>query len=177
MPAIKFEKDQVLLLKPTKITNTGKPVHSTVMGGDCIRYDIEFEDKNKNTGKAEFLCRKSTCEDFVEGVFCYVKVLWLAGRGDATIAPCEPPGEQTRDVQRSQPKETHIVDTRDTPRPNPFNVSVNGKATTYAMAYAKDILVAEIARRADGAVTDSDIDRMVAWGAKIANSMTEQLDF
>ena len=178
MADIKFEKDQVLLLKPTSIKNTNKVVKSQHFGGDCIRYDLEFEDKNKATGKAEFLCRAGNCEDFQLGIFRYVKVSWLAGRGDATVEPCEPPGESSKPNLHKRDREEAVIDTQTTPAPNPFNVSVNGRAATYAMAYAKDIKAAQIATRgASAEVTDADIEDVIRWSGKIAIGITENMDF
>lgn len=179
MPAIKFEKDKILLLKPTNIVNTGKKVNSKHFQGECIRYDIDFEDKDKNTSKAEFLCRAGTCSDFEVGIPRYVRVVWVAERGDATVEPCEPPGEKANTRNTALPeKTTETIDTRNTPALNPFNVSVNGKAATYAMAYAKDIKMAEISKRKVGSkVTDEDIEDVIRWGGKISMALTEQLDF
>jgi len=179
MTAIKFEKDKVLLLKPIKIVNTQKEVKSQHFGGVCIRYDIDFEDKDKNTSKAEFLCRAGTCSDFEVGIPRYVRVVWVAERGDATIEPCEPPGERMAPQSKVLPEKTvETIDTRNTPAPNPFNVSVNGKAATYAMAYAKDIKMAEIAARGwNVPVTDKDIDDIVRWSGKLAIGITDNMDF
>ncbi len=179
MPAIKFEKDKILLLKPVNIVNTEKKVRSQHFGGECIRYDIDFEDKDKNTSKAEFLCRAGTCSDFEVGVPRYVRVVWVAERGDATVEPCEPPGEKVAPVSKALPEKTsEVIDTRNTPAPNPYNVPVHGKAVAFAAGYAKDIKCAEIASRGWGVpVTDKDVEDVVRWTGMIATGMVDLMDF
>lgn len=112
---------------------------------------------------------------------------WIRCKQPSDIAcvvePCDPPGEQAQTSRNALPKpatDTIKPEERmNTPAdPSPVGKLNNERLLSVATSYAKDLKVAEIGRREYGAVvTEQDIEDVAAWGLKIFNTMSEQLNF
>ncbi len=177
MGSIVMKKGEAMPLKITSIVPNVKQVKK----GDTIyqRHDIHMEDKQGNTLRGEFLNQSMTPDGFHIGIIQYVRCLWWDDKGP-TIEPYDP-AVIAEPIVQSLPKQNVEIPNANQER-QPVaqhaiagDANVGGKAIVFAMAYAKDILVAEIGRKKPGYVaTDEDIERMISNAKKIRMGL---LDF
>jgi hypothetical protein len=138
-------------------------------------YDVCLEDKNGNRAICEYISLRNTQNELHKGVTQYIRCGIFGGKGTPEIEPVEGPNE---DSQRTLPQGEKAITTYKDGAANGFAVPVTGKSMTFAMAWAKDILVAEIAKQPEGyRVTNVDIEKMVRNADLINNALTERIEF
>lgn len=175
MGNIVMAKGQYMQLRVDSITPNVKQVRK---GNEVYqRHDIYLSDpKTGNTLRGEFLNMSLTPDGFVLGVIQYVRCIWWDEKGP-TIEPYDPVSPNSPPVQRdSLPKQNvelsnanqDIASNQQVQHAINSDLNVGGKAIVFAMAYAKDLKVAEVARQKMGyKVTDKDIEDVIAWGKQI----------
>ncbi len=176
MALLELQAGQTYLLKVAQIINRNKkiPQRGGVM---CNGYFVWLEDRCGSSLQVEYLTPKDNADDLVVGVEQYISCKLISSFGVPEIEPGDEPNSRL-------PKLTKYTDADLTVKKDPasdvnyFAASVGGKAIVFAMGYAKDILLAEIAKQPEGyRVTDEDIDKMFQWGTRITTEMVERIDF
>jgi len=172
MEFAKMSKGTTYNLKVTKITENVKSINTR--SGTRYRHDIEGIDTG--TGfkyKCEYLTRETTQDQFA--LHCYSKVRCISdyAEGDTiepcTLEVCDSPASRDRKLPAFH---------GDDPAPSAKSVNVSGLSTTFAHAYAKDILVAEMSRwHPARAVTPEDIARMNLNAEMINASIVSSIIF
>lgn len=183
MAELKFKPGDIKLLKPTNILRTTKASFSKQDRPVNFQYYITMEDKAGDSVTCEFLSGEEPQDDFNLGVYQYIKVNFLSPhKGTPEIVPCEEP-QKASNIQYNAHIQTpgntsyvDIADTKDKPEPNCYSVPAHGKAITFAMGYAKDILVAELQGN-PRKVTDDDIKRMTSWAEIINQAICDRINF
>lgn len=164
-------------LKPTKIEGPDKLFPTA--NGPRYRFWVEFVDKNGNTVKAEYPSPYDPQMGFELNVFQYVTCKYITKNIPEVVPGDEParPAQPIYNDIKEAAKTTEYIDTRNVPIINPYNKNVSGTSSIFAMAYAKDILCAEIARQPKGyKTTDEDMDRMIKNFHTIVISQTSKMD-
>lgn len=184
MAEIVFSRNLVLRVKVTKIEENKK----TIPKGNGVtmqRHDLYIEDEKGNTARVEYLNHSLTCHEFVVGVWQYMRCTWPDEKG-STVEPYDPERPNVPNVPRETPQsglpqQNAYIPNVNQDRPPVIqhaiasDANVGGKAIVFAMAYAKDLKVAEIAKRKAGAkVTDDDISEMISWAKQLRMGL---LDF
>jgi putative component of membrane protein insertase Oxa1/YidC/SpoIIIJ protein YidD len=166
---LKLEKDKVYTLRIDEIKENVK-CFNTKEGQKC-RHDITCSDKHGNSGIFEYCTFTPTADGFNQGAWQLVKCKFASDKGiEVTTVDDAPPQRQEVPYTDTKPEAQNSV--------NAYSVSLHGKSITFATAYAKDILCAEIATRPPGTVvTEEDIQGMLANAELINNWMTERVKF
>lgn len=187
MPIL-MEKNQVLLLKVTSVVEKKKTFQKN--GSTHYRHDIYLQDKPGNTSVKEYVTQEETQDKFFPGQWQYVKCLFPNEKGDE-IEPWDDqkdaPLKQVREIANSLPKGASEDNAPARPQYRPdghgeakncYSVKLTGESITFAMAWAKDLKVAEIAKRKAGSkVTDEDLADMARWADVINNNICERISF
>ena len=147
--------------------------------GTRYRYLIFGADKKGLSFSGEYLAmpESNPWEEFIEGVMQYVKCTRLSPRGTPTIEPCEEPGSITKMYSELKKTTTDLKKEALPYQPNCYSAQVSGTAICFSMAYAKDLKVAEIAKRESGEVTDQDIEDVCRWAHTINDRMCDRINF
>ncbi len=176
-----LQKGDIISLKVTNIHPTGKPVNK--QSGKFYQYHITMEDKKGDFVLCEYLSPIEEQDKFYMGLMQYIEVKYLSQKGTPEVEPCEPPTKQKyptlTEVPGATPGNTSHVDVPSAEKKgeaNCYSVPAHGKAITFAMGYAKDILVAEIAAN-PRKVTSEDIDRMTGWADQINQKICDRIQF
>lgn len=176
-----LNKGDIVSLKVTNIKPTGKEVNKQT--GTFYQYYITVEDKKGDWISCEYLSPVSDQNVFVLNVFQYIEVKYLSPKmGTPEIEPAEEPVKHNRvalqEVKTVTPGNTSHVDEpgKKESAVNCASVNANGRAITYSVAYAKDLLVAEITAN-PRQVTDADIDRMMKWANIIDTGICGRINF
>lgn len=186
MPELKLNKGDIVSLKATKIQRSTKAPFQKQDGSTNYQYHITMEDKKGDSVICEYLSQKETQDEFFAGIFQFIEVKFLSQRGTPEIVPSEEPRQIHNsawlEATQRTPGNTSIVDeplksgnTKETAS-NCYSVPAHGKAITFAMGYAKDIMVAEINAN-PRKVTDEDIKRMTGWADIINQAICERISF
>lgn len=170
MPELKLESGNTYHLKITKYQLRQKKIQKKD-GFVYFIYWVGLEDKQGNTIQAEYLTRHEKPDAFVEGVWQYVKCGIVGVIGVPEVEPADDPTMSKSTVHYADiQKETIPV--------NCYAAPIGGKAITFAMGYAKDILVAEMAKWPEKRrVSAKDIKRMATWASAINNEMCDRINF
>jgi hypothetical protein len=180
MSTLRIERGQKAQVKVTKIDLCVKTV-SFRTGAKC-KHDIHIQNQAGETAICETFTLEGVRPDFVEGVMQWVQCVAISPAPHFTmdIKPTEPPNIKFG-IDRQEPI---MAATYPTPRQeqptenNMYTLNASGKMITFATAYAKDILVAEISKKPEGyEVTDDDIQRMMGWAAKICAETVDLVNF
>lgn len=181
MGKLTLKQGETYSLKITGITTDGKCI-VTKKRGECFRYFIDLVDKLGNGVRAEYLSPYNDGTPFASDIFQYIKCTAVASGFEAyTIEPGEEPttlSSMARDVNS-------IISAKGTPllnspeplpyKPNCHVANIQGTSIAFSMAYAKDILVAEIA--ASGRLpTKEDVNRMLMWSTMINDHICEKIN-
>lgn len=153
-----------------------RPSFTLKSGGTFYNYIIDVEISGGESGRVEYSCKRETVDevkkyDFLPGVYQKMKVKKCSELG------CEV--ETVPDVLGPDPafkvSPQGANPTSQLPvEKNIYAMSSSGANITFAMAYAKDLLVAEIGRQPEGyRVTEGDITRMMSMAGKIAFGISE----
>ena len=153
-----LKKGEIYNFKVTDIVEDVKFFNGN--GGTKHKHSITFEDKSGAQIKAEYLTNSPGQKGaFVKGVIQYFRVLWEDER-EYRIEPCDEPPK----VTTQSPTNSNSQPQSPTGK-NCYNLNISGSSIAFAMAYAKDIKSAEIARQPEGySVSDRDIEDMCRWG-------------
>lgn len=181
MNTLKIERGQKAQVKVTKIDLCVKTVPFRT-GVKC-RHDIHIQNQAGETAICETFTPEGVHPDFVEGIVQWVQCVAISPAPHFTmdIQPTEPPAASGR-VPTSTPSVQHPQTSAARQEPptenNMYTLNASGKMITFATAYAKDILVAEISKKPEGyEVTDDDIQRMMGWAAKICAETVDLVNF
>lgn len=178
-----LNKGDIVSLKVTNIKPTGKVVNKQT--GTFHQYYITMEDKKGDFATCEYLSIDVEQDKFYLGVMQYVEVKYLSPKGTPEIEPCEPSAPSGRVAIREVPGKvvapgnTSHIDlpgVKEVAAPNCYSVPASGKAITFAMGYAKDLKVAEIATMGRK-VTREDVEEVCAWADIINDKICERLSF
>lgn len=176
-----LNKGDIVSLKVTNINPTGKEVKKQT--GHFYQYYIAMEDKNGGTVICEYLSPVEYQDRFYHGIMQYIEVKYLSQKGTPEIEPCEEPKKDKWVSLEEIPRTVNPGNTSHVDEPgkkeagvNCASVNANGRAITYSVAYAKDLLVAEIAAN-PRQVTDADIDRMMKWANMINTEICDRINF
>ena len=169
------KENQVLILKVTNILENRKVIN--LKGGAVKhRHDIYLENKEGLKMQGEYLSVSPyVSEDFILNVFQFVKIKKITPLS-IEIEPSEDPALV---VERRQ-LEKDLAPRSNGPAPvkNCYNIPVSGSSITFSMAYAKDILVAEISRKPEGyKVTEEDIKNMIVNADLINAAICDRVSF
>lgn len=165
---MQMQEGKVYYVTVVDIKKTQKQV-STQRYGMTRRYDITVQDKDGNKALCEYLSPTEDQDVFVLGVFQYVKCVVLS------------PKQHTPEIEPSEPPTTptgvdailHMTEDQ----ANRRSANISGQSPTFALAYAKDLLVAEIGNRPPGsAVTDDDMRRLFERATEFNNWMIDKLE-
>lgn len=183
MPELLLAKGDVVSIKVINIVRTSKPPFPKSDGNKYHQFHITVEDKKGATCICEWLGLSDDQDAFVLNVWQWIEVRYTSPKGTPEIYPTEEPRKEKDRVQGERPGATpgntsHV----DIPlgdkknEANCYSVPAHGKAITFAMGYAKDILVAEIAAN-PRKVTSEDIDRMTGWADQINQKICDRIQF
>lgn len=179
MPTLTMAQDQVLNLKVQRIHPRVKEV-TLQKQGKVWRHDIYLVDKHGNEVKGEYLIPEGNPDKFVEGLYQNVKCLYPDPKGPR-IEPYdgELPSQQTPHHRQALPRAAseEIKPPALQQGNNCHNVNLSGKSITFATAYAKDILVAEMRNWKLGRrVSLKDIKRMMGWTDLICVEIADRIN-
>lgn len=171
----------IISLKAKIVHRTNKAPFQKQDGQLRYQYYITMENAKGDVAVCEYLSLKETQDEFFQGAYQYIKVMYLSPKGTPEIIPCE---ESTKNIVPTEvkgvtPGNTSHVDIPAkgvTSEHNCSSVPANGKAITYATAYAKDILVAEISGN-PRKITEEDIRRMMSWADIINQGICDRIAF
>jgi hypothetical protein len=173
MPIL-MEEGMILLVKVTAIEVNKKEF---LKGNQRYwRHDIFMEDQKGNTDRKEYLTTSPGQSDFFlqnPQPWQQIRCLHRDSKGDE-IEPYEPQGTKSplqtaKDIVKNLP--TGASDTP--PGKTCYNVPLTGQSITFAWAWAKDIMVAEIAQRGKNAKFNEEED--MAKMARIADAITQNI--
>jgi hypothetical protein len=178
MATLKIERGQKAQVKVTKIDLCVKTVPFRT--GTKCRHDIHIQNLDGDSAVCETFTPEGVRPDFVEGVMQWVQCVAVSSAPHFTmdIQPTDPPlthsiveyrpSQNTQSAARSEPPTENTM----------YTLNASGKMITFATAYAKDILVAEISKKPEGyEVTDDDIKKMMSWAAKICAETVDLINF
>lgn len=152
-------------------------------------YDIHISNGDGKEVWAEYVTRDTediVRKTFITGVFQFIRCGILSGKGTPEIEPSEDPSlglqqrikPQNASMDHNANNSTVYKDPDFTDKENSYSVIVSGRSITFAMGYAKDILVAEISLRQPGYVaTEEDIQRMIRNANTINDAIVERVTF
>ncbi len=157
-----------------KVTDIKPNIKKFISGrlGEVIRHDIFIEDRAGNTLPCEFISKNEIVTEFVLGVFRWIECKFMEP-DKAIIEPCEPPtangntpAPHPDTIRRESLPQTYL----EAALPDCRNIS--GSSPAFAMAYAKDLKVAEIATRPAGSrVTTDDVADVIKWATLINTAL------
>lgn len=184
MDAIPVTEGQVLSLKVINILQNKKQFQKGTKL--AYRHDITLQDKEGRILVGEYINDSPAIGDsFIQGVYQYVKIKYTNTQG-VEIVPGEatgaPPSSSRMETAKKIAAAAGLVDVpseKSDPQPrNCYSIKIAGESITFSVAYAKDILVAEIGRQPAGyKVTAEDIDRMLQMADQINNAICDRLNF
>lgn len=178
MNTLRIERGQKAQVKVTKIDRCVKTVPFKT--GTKCRHDIHIQNQSGDTAVCETFTMEGELPEFVEGVIQWVQCVAVSPAPHFTmdIKPTDPPearsivGHGVDRVIQTPPRQEPPTEN------NMYTLNASGKMITFATAYAKDILVAEISKKPEGyEVTDDDIKRMMGWAAKICAETVDIVNF
>lgn len=176
MPIL-MERNQTMSLKVVSITENAK----TFQRGNqtCHRHDIYVVDGKGNTDRFEYINDRPTQEGaFVIGVMQYMQCVYPSEKG-YEVKPWDPASIPQPPSHRSTPvpHPPRTIDAIDPPQPNCYTIKMSGESITFCMAWAKDLVVAEIEKREDHTVTDADLDRVIKFADKLNEAICDRVAF
>jgi len=172
MPQLILTKDQVIQVKVTSIKENVKTVQKKE--GIRFRHDITVEAESGDTLKCEYLSpRDKVGDDFVPNVYQYIRCVYPE-RDGATIEPAEPPTQRTH---TSISQELEKKAEKNIPDIDCSTLNISGSSIAFAMAWGKDLVVADIAARPYKEVTEDDVKKMLEFGVKINDGICDFLKF
>lgn len=124
----------------------------------------------------EFMTLDKENHTVTPGVVQYFCVEYVSQRGTPTVVSCEPdekPQEYIGD-QRKFTSEFAAPGVK-----NQYATSISGSAVSFAYAFAKDLMVAEIGRRGEKgeALSDMDLQNVCRMADTIVDSMMARIEF
>lgn len=182
MPIL-MEKNQILLLKVVSVTENKKTFQKN--GSPHHRHDIYLQDKQGNTSVKEYITTSPAQDKFLVDRWQYVKCLFPNERGDE-IEPWDEvqdaPLKKAKEIANSLPKGTSDNAGQyqsGTEPKNCYSVKLSGESITFAFAWAKDLMVAEIGKRKAGSIVDedADVEKIIRMAGKINHGICEYLNF
>lgn len=180
-----MEKGKAYHVKITSIQDGRKPV------GGKYKYFILGHNQAGKEFKAEFLLPEgavmepqdrdeAVAAEFPIGIMRWIRCYNISQLGTYTIEPCEPPGSDlNREWRQTMPMGLNIPkDDAGIPlpyRPPCSSVNVAGSSLAFSVAYAKDLMVAEVGEMDGDRLTDKDIDRLLGWADKINKWLCDKI--
>lgn len=180
MAQLILNKGDIVSLKVTNIKNTTKVVNKQT--GTFYQYHITMEDKKGDFVMCEYLSPGQDQDKFYLGVMQFIEVKFISQKGTPEIEPCEEPQKVMRTPGQDSPRvsagnTSHVdVPGKKNAQVNCASVNATGRGITYSVAYAKDLLVAEITAN-PRKITDDDIDRMMKWADTINQGICDRINF
>ena len=182
---LELQPGQVYSLKVIEVRKRNKQIQKK----DQLMYDLYdvfLEGKEGKQVWGEFVTRDPedvARKTFVVGVIQYIRCGILSKLGTPEIEPAEEPGAglqqrikpQTADLDKSD--QTAAQNNPDAPEVNSYSIPVSGKSITFAMGYAKDILIQELANSGAKEATEADLQRMIRNANTINNAIVERVSF
>ena len=152
-----------------------------VKGNPVYRHDIYLEDpKTKVQSVKEWVSDypQIPLTHCIEGVVQWFKITKVTEGKNDQIEPYDPEQSNNRsplklasEINNSLPKGTAEEAACHT-------MNLTGKSITYCTAWAKDLKVAEIAKRPEGStVTDEDIEDVARWARSLNEKLCEYVNF
>lgn len=181
MDQLELDKGKPYQLKITSLRYTNKMIGAK--NGFPARYVFEVTgfEKGKKEGGCQYLhsSEDQTTIPLVIGVIQWVKCVLLSPMNTATIEPTDPPNTLTAAYQESKIDPYAGISKERDPalvyKPQCNSINISGLSITFAMAYAKDLKIAEIAKREEGFVGDADIEDVIKWGLVINAAICEKV--
>lgn len=189
MPLIQMKTGDTYFLSFKSIKRRNKQVPCRRLDGMCWVWDLEFIDKHGNLGKAETLTPNAEDCGFYLDIWQYARCMFVTEGSlqTPTIDPTEDPtgSRQTSPMQTAQQVQQHLDNTKkpdpmsqERPQINQYSAPVSGKAYTFALAWAKDLMLKEIEKQPEGyRVTDDDVRRMFSMADMINHDLVEKINF
>lgn len=137
--------------------------------------DIELKDGKTTT--VEYTSRRDVCEVFEPKVWQYIMCINPSEKG-CLVEPYDPEGATTKPECRPTLKDVYndIKDQR--VEQSAYSVKVGGESAVFCFAWAKDLMVAEIAKRPEGSVvTDEDVEKVARWADILNEQLTNRIKF
>jgi len=169
MDELQLEVGKTYLLKVTEF----KPRNKKITKQDRRSYEIFYvrvEDKSGKSVLCEYACLEGTCKEdtFVVGTWQHIRCGIKSKMGTPEIEPVEDPSVAQNKIQSaSVPAEGGA-----------YGIKIQGTSIAFAMAFAKDLKVAEIGQQPFGyKVSEKDIHDIEEWAEKFHTAMTERITF
>ncbi len=191
MGTISLKPNDKYPLKVTEVRPKNKMINSTVDGNSYWLWNAVLVDRTGDFIQVEI---RSLGKDHCgfepnEAIYQYVEVVYLSAKQTPTVQACEPPGTAQRPASPLNAAQNIVKDLpatalggnplnqeRQVQQRNCYQLNVSGSVMTFATAYSKDILLAEIGLKPKGyIVTDEDIERMLYRADMIAVGMCEKI--
>lgn len=191
-PPLVMVKGQTYQVKVVHVEDSQKEI----AGGKKRIYRIHCHDKKGNAVIAEYLAPTAdltniqrdmaVASEFPIDAYRWVVCWQVSPKGTPSIDPAEDPtlagiwNSIKKDTGNGEPGNTAGPDIPY--RPNCYTVQITGSSIAFAMAFAKDLLVAEtrannIEPEWAGELTDADVDRMIGWADKINRAICDKINF
>ena len=137
--------------------------------------DIELKDGQTTT--VEYTSRRDVCEVFEPNVWQYIICINPSEKG-CLVEPYDPEGATEKPECRPTFKEVYNDVVGQRKEPSTYSVKVGGESAVFCFAWAKDLMVAEIARRPEGSkVTDEDLQSVARWADILNVQLTSRINF
>ena len=175
-------KGLIYTVRVLDIVHNKKQIHPDPK--PTYKHCIHIQDGNGNTAKCEYLSsdKEVPREIFeVANYFRQIRCVETHEFGD-TIEPYDKDEEQKSyhpfDNAPKPQQHTPRAYKEEEHKSSPSILNISGKSITFATAYAKDILVAEMRNWEQGrVVTTEDINRMMGWADTITVAISDRVEF
>lgn len=176
MDTLKMTRDCIYTVKVTDIKHCKKQIHSGPK--PTYKHCITIEDGNGKFATCEYLSPDTVVSSDIFEVGAFYRQVKCVQVHEFmnTIEPfngeVEKEREKVNKILEVSANNVHTI-----ARENTGTLNLSGKSITFATAYAKDILVAEMKNWAQGReVTTADLDRMMGWSEHIARGMAKAVN-
>lgn len=173
--AIILEKNKPYLVQVNKVEQKRSRPSFVKNNETWYNFIIDIQLKDGSTGTVEYASKRDVCEVFEIGVWQNIICIQPSDKG-CQVEPYDPEAAKPKPTPLAE-QYTDIKPGTTTP-PSQYSVRVNGEAIVFAMAWAKDLKVAEIAQRPEGyGVSQEDLKEIANWADFLCNNMIERLKF
>lgn len=196
MALIQMKTGDTYFLSFTSIKRRNKQVNCQRLEGMCWVWDLEFKDKHGNVGKGETLTPNAEdCgfylknPNFNSDIWQEAKCIFVTAGAiqTPTIDPTEDltGARKTGPMQIAQQVQQHLDTTKkpdpmsqERPLVNQYSAPISGKSYTFALAYAKDMMLKEIEKQPEGyRITDEDVRKTFHIADMINHDLVEKINF
>ena len=194
MGTLNLKKDDKYCLKVTDVRPKNKMINSVMDGNSYWLWNAVLVDRAGDFVQVEIrsLNQHDPGIDPSPSIYQYIEVVYLSNKQTPTVQACEPPGMPPKPASPLNAAQALVntlpatqvgiggkgpdpMNQERQPLKNCYQLNASGSVMTFATAYAKDLLVAEISKRSFKQVCDEDIERMLSWADQIAVGMCEKI--